>query len=84
MVLVQINGFLVKDKATWFVTLEVIDNAGLLTLDDGSTGIGLKLVDQRIKNKHGQKYGLTMSCEKNIKELSLLLHSHIKIEKRVK
>jgi len=49
--------------------LEVEDNAGLYEPRVGGDGLGLNLVDRRIKNKHGDSYGVTVVCERNISTL---------------
>ena len=45
------------------VILEVIDNAGNYCNKGRKIGLGLQIVDKRIKNKYGLQYGLTMSCK---------------------
>ena len=61
----DINGYLLKQEKETVVVFEVIDNAGRYIEPISSKGLGLLLVDKRIKNKYGQQYGLTMSCEKD-------------------
>ncbi|BEV72301.1 MULTISPECIES: sensor histidine kinase [unclassified Paludibacterium] len=47
------------------VELVVEDNAGLY--DPGSSGgLGMNIVDRRIKTRYGESYGVTMSCERNV------------------
>lgn len=50
------------------VILKVIDNAGTYCLSDKAvqTGLGLQIVDKRIKNCFGEVYGLTMVCQAGI------------------
>jgi len=43
--------------------LEVIDNAGSYRPGADSQGLGMKLVDKRVKNSFGPDYGLEMVCE---------------------
>ncbi|PKF63552.1 sensor histidine kinase [Psychromonas sp. psych-6C06] len=49
------------------VVLKVIDNAGTYCLSEKElqAGLGLQIVDKRIKNRFGEQYGLTLSCEAN-------------------
>ncbi|MDN2661863.1 sensor histidine kinase [Psychromonas sp. 14N.309.X.WAT.B.A12] len=62
----EINGYLMdKDKDT-LVVLEVIDNAGHYKEPSNAKGLGLQIVDKRIKNQYGQHYGLTMTCESDV------------------
>ncbi|AGH81215.1 cell autolysis regulator LytS [Psychromonas sp. CNPT3] len=50
------------------VELQVIDNAGnyYKRQDSDSTGLGLQIVDKRLKYHFGDEYGLDMSCIDNI------------------
>ncbi|MCP4323914.1 MAG: sensor histidine kinase, partial [Alteromonadales bacterium] len=50
------------------VVLKVIDNAGTYCLSDKElqTGLGLQIVDKRIKNSFGEEYGLTMLCQTGV------------------
>tara|TARA_R110001583_G_scaffold195524_2_gene375351 strand:- start:17133 stop:18857 length:1725 start_codon:yes stop_codon:yes gene_type:complete len=60
------------------VILKVIDSAGTYCLNDqngfnkrkSQTGLGLLIVDKRLKNHFGEIYGLTMSCEATISTIS--------------
>ena len=45
------------------IKLVVTDNAGNYRGANKATGLGLKIVDKRLKNRFGQQYGLLMSCE---------------------
>ncbi len=49
--------------------LSVSDNAGLYQEpeDNADAGLGLDIVNKRIKNQFGPDYGLTIYCEPNIK-----------------
>jgi two-component system LytT family sensor kinase len=59
----KIKGYLAEDEKKKLVMLEVIDNAGNYCIKGKKIGLGLQIVDKRIKNKYGQEYGLTMSCK---------------------
>jgi two-component system, LytTR family, sensor kinase len=61
----DINGYLLAQANETLVVFEVIDNAGRYVAPSSNDGLGLLLVDKRIKNQYGQQYGLTMSCEEN-------------------
>ncbi|NRA85592.1 MAG: histidine kinase, partial [Gammaproteobacteria bacterium] len=45
------------------IELVVSDNAGNYRGSSEATGLGLKIVDKRLKNMFGQQYGLLMSCQ---------------------
>jgi two-component system LytT family sensor kinase len=45
------------------VEILICDNAGTYTEHDQSDGLGLQIVDKRIKNLYGPSYGLTLSCQ---------------------
>jgi len=60
---IKISGYLSERKEKKLVTLEVTDNAGNYCIKGKEMGLGLQIVDKRIKNKYGQEYGLTMSCK---------------------
>jgi len=62
---ISINGYLKKQDDETLVVLEVIDNAGQYSFQGENGGLGLQIVDKRIKNKHGLDYGLVMSCIDN-------------------
>jgi len=59
----QVNGYLLNEEENTLVILEVIDNAGNYCNKGRKIGLGLQIVDKRIKNKYGLQYGLTMSCK---------------------
>jgi two-component system LytT family sensor kinase len=42
--------------------LSVEDNAGLYDSRPAGDGLGMNLVDRRIKNRYGQRYGLEVAC----------------------
>ncbi|WP_022942240.1 sensor histidine kinase [Psychromonas hadalis] len=50
------------------VILKVIDNAGTYCLSEKElqAGLGLQIVDKRLKNSFGEQYGLTMLCQSGI------------------
>jgi len=50
------------------VILKVVDNAGTYCLGDNEMqqGLGLQIVDKRLKNSFGEQYGLSMSCEQGV------------------
>ena len=60
------------------VILKVIDNAGTYCLNDqdclnkqtSQSGLGLQIVDKRLKNCFGESYGLTMLCDAGISTIS--------------
>jgi len=45
-----------------FLTIE--DNAGLYQSQTGSKGLGMKLVDKRLRAQFGDNYGISIHCEK--------------------
>ncbi|AJZ89318.1 sensor histidine kinase [Cedecea neteri] len=45
------------------VLVDVEDNAGLYRPKENSTGLGMNLVDKRLRAKFGEDYGLAVSCE---------------------
>lgn len=45
------------------LTLDVEDNAGLYQPKLGGDGLGMNLVDRRIKVRYGDQYGVTVNCE---------------------
>ncbi len=44
------------------LVLWVEDNAGLYQKPSGGDGLGMSLVDRRIKSRHGDEYGLEIDC----------------------
>ncbi|GAB6264454.1 sensor histidine kinase [Photobacterium sp. 53610] len=56
-----INAYQAQDR----IILEVRDNAGLYQPVGEESGLGMKIVDKRLKNQYGQEYGLQMSWEPN-------------------
>jgi len=61
---IDVTGYLENGQ----VVLKVIDNAGTYCLSDKelATGLGLQIVDKRIKNSFGENFGLTMLCQPGI------------------
>jgi len=51
------------------VVIEVEDNAGSYCEPTDEQGLGMRLVDQRIKNVYGSEFGLTVDCEPQQKTL---------------
>jgi len=51
------------------VVIEVEDNAGSYCISSDERGLGMRLVDQRIKNMYGNEFGLTVDCEPQKKTL---------------
>ena len=46
------------------LTVTVEDSAGLYQPQPESDGLGLNLVNRRIKLRYGEAYGVTVSCER--------------------
>lgn len=61
---IDVSGYLQNN----IVVLKVIDNAGTYCLGDNEMqqGLGLQIVDKRLKNSFGEQYGLSMSCEQGV------------------
>lgn len=63
------------------LTLEVEDNAGLYESKPDGDGLGMNLVDRRIKVRYGQQYGVTVTCERDIyTRISIKLPFHTAAE----
>ena len=45
------------------ITLCVEDNAGAWQPSGQGDGLGMSLVDKRLKSAFGERYGVTVSCE---------------------
>ncbi|MBP8268679.1 MAG: sensor histidine kinase, partial [Aeromonas sp.] len=45
------------------LVLEVCDNAGLYQAKREESGLGMNIVDRRIKARYGAEYGVTIHCE---------------------
>lgn len=48
------------------LVLTVEDNAGLYEAKPGGDGLGMNLVDRRIKNRYGERYGLAIEHERDV------------------
>jgi len=48
------------------ICLQVTDNAGLYDPAAPGGGLGMNIVDRRIKNRYGEDFGVTMACERNV------------------
>ncbi|WP_293232027.1 sensor histidine kinase [Paludibacterium sp.] len=48
------------------ICLQVTDNAGLYDPAAPGGGLGMNIVDRRIKNRYGEAFGVTMACERNV------------------
>ncbi|MFP1960701.1 LytS/YhcK type 5TM receptor domain-containing protein [Lonsdalea quercina] len=46
-----------------YLILAIEDNAGLYQPSQSSTGLGMSLVDKRLRARFGDSYGLTVTCE---------------------
>jgi two-component system LytT family sensor kinase len=44
------------------VVVEVEDNAGSWTEPTDGSGLGMQIVDKRVKNLHGKDFGLSVEC----------------------
>jgi two-component system LytT family sensor kinase len=44
------------------VLVEVEDNAGAWQEHRGEPGLGMQIVDKRVKNLYGEQYGLSVVC----------------------
>lgn len=60
---IEIKGQLIHLADKPVVVLQVIDNAGAYSPKDKSDGLGLQIVDKRLKNAFGQQYGLQIYCK---------------------
>ena len=58
---VMIHGYSDNER----IILEVEDNAGNYAPISEESGLGMKIVDKRLKNMFGRQYGLTMSFQPN-------------------
>jgi len=56
--IVRITGCIEGEKAV----IEVADNAGAYCEELKSGGLGMNIVDRRIRNLYGDRYGLAVSC----------------------
>ena len=74
---IEIKGGTITVNGEMFVQLFVIDNAGTYQVKENITGLGLQIVDKRIKNKFGETFGLEMSCEPGISTTAKILFPFI-------
>jgi len=77
---IEINGFIKNHLGKPLVHLAVKDNAGNYTPKEEVTGLGLQIVDKRLKNRFGEFYGLTMSCEKGVSTTAKIIFPYIPSE----
>jgi len=75
---IEIRGCIKNQLGKSLVHLAVVDNAGTYSPKDEITGLGLQIVDKRLKNRFGEFYGLTMSCEPGISTTATLIFPYIK------
>ncbi|MGF1727746.1 LytS/YhcK type 5TM receptor domain-containing protein [Photobacterium nomapromontoriensis] len=59
---ITVNGYIDGND----VILEVEDNAGRYAPVGEENGLGIKIVDKRLKNRFGKQYGLTMSAQSEV------------------
>jgi two-component system LytT family sensor kinase len=52
------------------ILLMVEDNAGLYDPRPDGDGLGMNIVDRRIKNRYGESWGITVTCEHNVSTLA--------------
>ena len=52
------------------INIEIEDNAGIYEEPENDSGLGMNIVDKRIKNLAGNEFGLTIKCDKNIKTIA--------------
>lgn len=74
---IEIKGGTITVNGEMFVQLLVIDNAGTYQVKENITGLGLQIVDKRIKNKFGETFGLEMSCEPGMSTTAKILFPFI-------
>lgn len=53
------------ERAGDALLLSVEDNAGLYEPKPGGDGLGMTIVDRRIKNRYGDGYGVDIACERD-------------------
>ena len=63
---ISIIGTLFKEHEVAYVKLQVVDNAGTYVKDNNSSGLGLQIVNKRLINTFGEKFGLEMKCIKGV------------------
>lgn len=55
------------------IQIDVEDNAGAYVENNDKSGLGIKIVDRRIKNLAGDNYGVSIQNEPNIKTVATIL-----------
>lgn len=66
--------------------IQISDNAGLYQESPKESGLGMNIVDKRIKNIYGERYGVSVKCKPDVETsvfVSLPLTSNV-IKKQVK
>jgi len=53
-----------QDEQAIFLVVE--DNAGLFDPQPDGGGLGMNIVDKRIKNRYGEAFGVTVTCERHV------------------
>ena len=64
-----LGGGHVRIAARWDgadLLLSVEDNAGLYEAKPGGDGLGMTIVDRRVRSRHGEAYGVTVACEADL------------------
>ena len=74
---IEIHGFIKNHLGKPLVHLTVVDNAGNYAPKEAVTGLGLQIVDKRLKNYFGEFYGLTMSCESGVSTTAKIIFPYI-------
>ena len=75
---IEIKGEIVKQQGQTLVQLLVTDNAGTYQGEGNGTGLGVQIVDKRLKNRFGESYGLQISCQQDISTTAQILFPLIK------
>lgn len=70
---IVIKGELLSRNQQTLVKFQVVDNAGTYILKEDETGLGLQIVDKRLKNRFGDSYGLQMHCQSGISTTAEIL-----------
>ncbi len=56
-----------------YLQIDIEDNAGIYNEKKGKNGLGIRIVDKRIKNLVGSDYGVYMHCETDLKTIATIL-----------
>ncbi len=56
-----------------FIEIEIEDNAGSFSLNKDKPGLGIQIVDKRIKNLAGNEYGVKLYCDPDIKTIATII-----------